>query len=45
MNPLNSVSNEAEVTITQELLDAFDDDQVSILAKRLEEDDYPSPFE
>ena len=44
MNHVNSFPHEAEAKITQELLEAFDDDQVSILAKRLEEDDYPSPF-
>ena len=31
--------------ITPESLDAFDDDKVALLAKRLEDDDYPSPFD
>ena len=28
--------------ITPESLDAFDDDKVALLAKRLEDDDYPT---
>ena len=31
--------------ITQELIHTFDDESTALLAKRLEEDDYPSPFE
>ena len=31
--------------ITPESLDAFDDDKVALLAKRLEDDDYPTPFD
>ena len=31
--------------ITPESLDAFDDDKVAVLAKRLEDDDYPTPFD
>ena len=31
--------------ITPESLDAFDDDKVALLAQRLEEDDYPTPFD
>ncbi|NCG16436.1 MAG: DUF2555 domain-containing protein [Synechococcales cyanobacterium H12SWP_bin.12] len=31
--------------ITPESLDAFDDDKVAMLAKRLEDDDYPTPFD
>ncbi len=30
--------------ITKERLDAFDDDSTAVLAERLEEDDYPTPF-
>ena len=44
MNSSNVVSNEFAQPITQERLAAFDDDSIAILAKRLEEDDYPSPF-
>ena len=32
-------------SITQDKLDAFDDDSIAVLAKRLEDDDYPTPFE
>ena len=31
--------------ITPESLEAFDDDKVALLAKRLEDDDYPTPFD
>ena len=31
--------------IKPESLDAFDDDKVAVLAKRLEDDDYPTPFD
>ena len=30
--------------ITQERLEAFDDESIAVLAKRLDEDDYPTPF-
>ncbi|EAQ68636.1 hypothetical protein SynRS9909_00444 [Synechococcus sp. RS9909] len=30
--------------MTQDRLDAFDEEAVAVLAQRLEEDDYPSPF-
>ena len=33
------------MTITPESLDAFDDDKVALLAQRLEDDDYPTPFD
>ena len=33
------------MTITPESLEAFDDDKVALLAKRLEDDDYPTPFD
>ncbi len=35
--------NLAEV-ITQERLEAFDDESIAVLAKRLDDDDYPTPF-
>ncbi len=44
MNHSNTVANEADSVITPELLEAFDDHQIAILAKRLEDDDYPTPF-
>ena len=31
--------------ITPESLEAFDDDKVALLAQRLEDDDYPTPFD
>ncbi len=31
--------------ITDELVQNFDDDSVAVLAKRLEDDDYPTPFD
>ena len=31
--------------ITPESLDEFDDDKVASLAQRLEDDDYPTPFD
>jgi len=34
----------AEVAITPERLAAFDEQSVADLARRLEDDDYPSPF-
>ena len=33
------------MTITPESLEAFDDDKVALLAQRLEDDDYPTPFD
>ncbi len=39
-NGRNDFSNQ----ITQARLEAFDDDSVAVLANRLEEDDYPTPF-
>ena len=43
-NP-NSVSvQEAANKITKEKLSAFDDASTALLAKRLEDDDYPTPF-
>ncbi len=32
-------------TITPEQLQAFDDESTAVLAKRLDEDDYPTPFD
>ena len=31
--------------ITPEKLNSFDEEKVAVLAKRLEDDDYPTPFE
>ncbi len=45
MRNLNLQSIENENSITPERLNAFDDDSVAALANRLEEDDYPTPFE
>ncbi len=37
-------SNPSQTGITEELLLAFDDASIAVLAQRLEEDDYPTPF-
>ncbi len=42
-NP-NVLSNTISNSITEELLLEFDDDSIAVLAKRLDEDDYPTPF-
>ncbi|QBE67993.1 hypothetical protein SynWH8101_0384 [Synechococcus sp. WH 8101] len=34
----------SSAAMTQDQLDAFDEEAVAVLAQRLEEDDYPSPF-
>ena len=39
------VSGSAGSIITPEVLQAFNEDEIAILADRLEEDDYPTPFE
>ncbi len=44
MRNADIVSSEAIEKITQERLEEFDDASVEILAHRLEEDDYPTPF-
>ena len=44
MQTFNTVSMTEANSITQKELDAFDEDKVAVLAKRLEEDDYPTPF-
>jgi len=33
-----------ESSITPERLEQFDDDSIAVLAQRLEDDDYPTPF-
>ena len=45
MQNTDVVSNQQPKGITQESLKAFDDESIAVLAKRLEEDDYPTPFE
>ena len=45
MKTSNNLSIDASKAITQERLEKFDDSSVAVLAKRLEEDDYPTPFE
>ena len=37
-------SSQSPIGITEERLLAFDDDSIALLAKRLDEDDYPTPF-
>ncbi len=45
MNRSNVPSLLKERRITPELLNEFDDASTALLAKRLEDDDYPTPFE
>ncbi len=45
MNNSDVVSIHPPETITQEQIRSFDDESMALLAKRLEEDDYPTPFE
>ncbi len=45
MNNANGLLNQKVARITEEQLETFDDESTAILAKRLEEDDYPTPFE
>ena len=45
MQPSKGVSIKETKAITQEQLQSFDEDQIAVLAKRLDEDDYPTPFE
>jgi len=40
-----SLRQGTSMRITPESLDAFDDDKVALLAQRLEDDDYPTPFD
>ena len=40
-----SLRQGTSMPITPESLDAFDDDKVALLAQRLEDDDYPTPFD
>ena len=42
---MGSPLQETSMPITPESLDAFDDDKMALLAQRLEDDDYPSPFD
>ncbi len=44
MKKSNAISNDAANLITQEQLEAFDEIAIAKLAKRLDEDDYPTPF-
>ncbi len=43
MKTSDAVSNQT-VTINEALINEFDDEATAILAKRLEDDDYPTPF-
>ncbi len=44
MQQNNLVSIDSAQVITKEQLQAFDDESTAVLAHRLEEDDYPTPF-
>ncbi len=45
MQESNLISIKNSQQITPEKLYAFDEEKVAVLAKKLEEDDYPTPFE
>ena len=45
MKSKNISSQNSKIKITQEIIHKFDDKSTAKLAKRLEEDDYSSPFE
>ncbi|KGG13136.1 MULTISPECIES: DUF2555 domain-containing protein [Prochlorococcus] len=45
MNHRNAVFEKSTPKITPEKLNQFDEDSIAILAKRLDQDDYPSPFD
>ncbi len=45
MPKAKDVSFDMPQSISLELLETFDDESVEILANRLEEDDYPTPFD
>jgi len=45
MQNSNVLFMETAVSITPERLEAFDEAAIVILAKRLEDDDYPTPFD
>jgi len=45
MNEINVESKFSKEAITPELIEAFDEVSTEILARRLDQDDYPSPFE
>ncbi len=45
MNKPNSLSKKSSQAITQERLSQFDEGSIAILAERLDQDDYPSPFD
>ncbi len=44
MKDPNAISTKTAKAITQERLAAFDVEATALLAKRLDEDDYPTPF-
>ena len=45
MKSENKSPKDSEIKITREIINKFNDKLTAKLAKRLEEDDYPSPFE
>ncbi len=44
MQNSNPTTNETSLEITPERLKSFDEAGIAVLAKRLEDDDYPTPF-
>ena len=45
MQSSKAVSATNKQSITQEDLESFDEGSIAVLAQRLEDDDYPTPFE
>ncbi len=45
MNKINVETKSFKKLITPELIEAFDEVSIEILAKRLDQDDYSNPFE
>ena len=45
MNQPNALSKRSAQRITQKCLEDFDESSIAILAERLDQDDYPSPFD
>ena len=45
MENQKALSRETSKVIIKEDINSFDDDSVALIAKRLEEDDYPTPFD
>ena len=45
MNQTTALSKQTNQVITQARLEEFDETSIAVLAARLDQDDYPSPFD